>query len=831
MELDDHIHSISIENEMQRSYLDYAMSVIIGRALPDVRDGLKPVHRRIIYSQRELNNVYNRPYMKSARVVGHVIGHYHPHGDAAVYDTIVRLAQSFSMRYRLVDGQGNFGSVDGDPPAAMRYTEVRMQKVTQHMLEDLDKDTVDFVPNYDESFWEPGILPARLPNLLVNGASGIAVGMATNVPPHNLSEIVDALCALVDDPQLTWKELMEFTPGPDFPTGGIIHGRKGILNAYANGRGILKVRAKIDVEEEKKTGKETIVVTELPYQVNKARVIEKIAHLMKNKVIEGLSFVRDESDRQGMRIAMGLKRDAMSSVVINQLYKHTQLESTFGIILLAIVNGRPELLTFKQCLQYFIAHRRQIIIRRTEYDLKKAEERAHILEGFKIAIDNLDEVVRLIRGSANPAEARERLMETFGLSSIQAQEILNMRLQRLTGLEIEKVEEEYREIIKSIAWFKEILGNEQIVFTIIKDELVELKNEFGDARRTRIVENEGEITMEDMIAEEDMVVTVSQRGYIKRNPLTLYQAQRRGGKGKMGMTTSGEDFVSRLFVASTHHTFLFFTNFGRVYWRKVYEIPQAGRTARGKAIVNLLNLEEGERLATVLPVAGFEPGYNVIIATKNGLVKKTDLMAYGNPRSNGIIAVNLADGDELICARLSDGTQNVFLGSAYGKSIRFHETDVRAMGRVAQGVRGMRLADGDSIIGMEVITHGTTLLSCTENGYGKRTSIDEYPLQKRGGQGVITMRTGERNGLVVSLLAVSDEDDLMVMTNSGKIIRMPVSDISVIGRNTLGVKLVSMEPGEKIIGAAALAEQENGENGENPEQEGDQDAAETQPEE
>lgn len=808
MDLGNNVLEISIESEMKKSYLDYAMSVIIGRALPDVRDGLKPVHRRVLYAMRELKNDYNKPYKKSARVVGDVIGKYHPHGDSAVYDTIVRMAQDFSLRYPMVDGQGNFGSVDGDPAAAMRYTEVRMQKISHRMLEDLEKDTVDFIPNYDESMEEPSVLPSRVPNLLVNGSSGIAVGMATNIPPHNLGEIVDALCAIIDDPEITDEDLITIVPGPDFPTGGIIYGRAGIRSAYTTGRGIIKVRSRIMVEKDNRTGKETLVVTQLPYQVNKARVIEKIAGLMKNKNISGLSFVRDESDRDGMRIAMGLKKDEMAPVIINQLYKHTQLETSFGIILLSIVNNRPELLTFKETLQYFISHRKQIIIRRTRYELAKAEARAHILEGYKIAIDNLDEVVRLIRASNTTAEARDGLMERFGLSQVQAQAILDMRLGKLTGLEIEKVEEEYRELIQAIARFKEILASEQLVLNIVKEELIEVKDEYGDPRRTEIVDDEGEITIEDMIVEEDMVVTVSHRGYIKRNPLSLYHSQRRGGKGKLGMGTGDEDFVSRLFVASTHHTLLFFTNTGRVYWRKVYEIPQAGRAAKGKFISNLLSLAPDEKLATVMAVPEFEPGYNIIMATQNGLVKKTDLLAYSNPRSTGIIALTLADGDKLIAARISDGTQNVFLTSSSGKSIRFHESDVRTMGRTSRGVKGMTLAKGDHLVSMEVLSHGKTLFSCTENGFGKRTSLDEYPMQKRGGKGVITIRTTERNGNVVSILVVSTDDDLMLMTNAGKIIRMPIADISVIGRNTQGVKLIGMEPGEHLIGAARLAEKE-----------------------
>ena len=808
MDLGENMLEISIESEMKKSYLDYAMSVIIGRALPDVRDGLKPVHRRVLYTMHEQKNDYNKPFKKSARVVGDVMGKYHPHGDAAIYDTMVRMAQDFSLRYPLVNGQGNFGSIDGDPPAAMRYTEVRMQKMAHAILEDLDKETVDFIPNYDETIQEPTVLPTRIPNLLVNGSAGIAVGMATNIPPHNLGEIVDALCALIENPNLPKEELLQFIPGPDFPTGGIIYGKAGIHSAYTTGRGIIKIRARIMVEKDNRTGKETLVVTELPYQVNKARVIEKIAHLMKDKVIEGLAFVRDESDRDGMRIAMGLKKDEMASIIINKLYKHTQLENSFGIILLSIVNNKPELLNLKETLQYFIAHRKVVVIRRTKYELAKAEARAHILEGYKVAIDNLDEVVKLIRASSTPLEAREGLMSRFDLTQIQAQAILDMRLQKLTGLEIEKVEEEYRELIKAIARHKEILASDQLVLEIVRNELLEVKTEYNDERRTEIVDDEGEITIEDMIVEEDMVVTISHRGYIKRNPLTLYHSQRRGGKGKIGMGTGDEDFVSRLFVASTHHTLLFFTNLGRVYWRKVYEIPQAGRAAKGKFISNLLNLAPDEQLATVLDVKEFEPGYNIIMATKNGIIKKTDLLAYSNPRSNGIIALTLGDDDQLIAARISDGTQNVFLGSAFGKSIRFHESDVRAMGRVSRGVKGITLAKGDHLVGMEVLTHGKTLFSCTENGFGKRTALDEYPLQKRGGKGVITIRTHERNGAVVSILVVSNDDDLMLMTNAGKIIRMPIADISVISRNTMGVRLMGMEPGERLIGAQRLAEKD-----------------------
>jgi DNA gyrase subunit A len=797
---------ISIESEMKKSYLDYAMSVIIGRALPDVRDGLKPVHRRSLFAMRELKNDWNKPYKKSARIVGDVIGKYHPHGDTAVYDTIVRMAQNFSLRYPLIDGQGNFGSIDGDPPAAMRYTEIRMMRLAHQMLEDLEKETVDFAANYDESLTEPSVLPSKFPNLLVNGSSGIAVGMATNIPPHNLNEITEAIKAIIDNPDLTIQEIMKFVPGPDLPTAGIIYGTNGIYDAYNTGRGIIRMRGRAAVEKNKSTQKESIIITELPYQVNKAKLIENTAHLIKNKQIEGIKFVRDESDRQGMRIVIRLKKDSIAEVVINQLYKHTRLETSFGIILLAVVNNRPELLSFKEILEHFILHRKEIIIRRTRFDLKKAEDRAHILEGLKIALENLDDVISLIKESKSPAEAKIRLVEKFELTEIQAQAILDMRLQKLTGLEQEKILEEYKNILKDISRFKEILSSERIVESIIKNELTQIQNDFGDQRRTEIVESTKEITIEDMIVEEDMVVTISNSGYIKRTPITVYQSQHRGGKGKTAMAIKEEDFVKHLFVASTHHTFLFFTNMGKVYWCKVYEIPQHGRVSRGKAIVNLLNFEKDEKLATVLAVKSFEPGSHVFMATKNGLVKKTDIMAYSHPRTGGIIALNLAPGDELIGTRMTDGTMNIFLCSANGKSIRFHESDARPIGRVARGVRGMRLAAGDYIVGMEVLSHGQTLFSVTENGYGKRTSIDEYPVQKRGGMGVITIKTSERNGQVVSIMLVEEVDDLMLMTNTGKIIRMHIKGISVISRNTQGVKLINMDKGEKVVGAVGIIE-------------------------
>ena len=799
---------ISIEKEMKKSYLDYAMSVIIGRALPDVRDGLKPVHRRVLYAMHELKNDFNKPYKKSARIVGDVIGKYHPHGDTAVYDTIVRMAQHFSMRYTLVDGQGNFGSIDGDPPAAMRYTEVRMTRLSREMLEDLEKETVDFTPNYDESLSEPTVLPAKVPALIINGSSGIAVGMATNIPPHNLSEVVDATCALIDDPEITWRELMQHMPGPDFPTAGIIYGTQGIREAYESGRGIIRMRARVIIEKDKQE-RETILVTEIPFQVNKARLIEKIADLMKHKQIEGISYVRDESDREGMRIAMGLKRDAVSGVVVNQLYKHTRMESSFGIIFLAVVRQRPQVLSLKQILANFVSHRKQVIERRIRFELKRAEERAHILEGLKIALDNLDAVVKMIRQSKSPAEAKQKLISVFALTAIQAQAILDMRLQRLTGLERDKIIVEYETLLQDIARFREILASDQLVLDLIKQELLELKTQFGDERRTEIVPKTRELTLADMIVEEDMVVTISNSGYIKRNPITLYQSQRRGGKGKTAMGTKEEDFVAHLFIASTHHSFLFFTNCGKVYWCKVYDIPQVGRASLGKAIVNLLDFEDGERMTTVLAVPKFEPGNYVLMATRNGTVKKTDIMAFSQPRAGGIIALDLVPGDELIAARITDGTQNVFLGSASGKSIRFHESDIRPSGRISRGVRGMRLNAGERIVGMQALRYGQTLFVVTENGYGKRTSIDEYPVRRRGGKGVITVKTNRRNGMVVGILEVQEECDIMLVTDRGKIIRMAVDTISVISRNTQGVKLIDMEDGERVVSTACLAEHES----------------------
>ncbi len=808
MIINKEINVTTIEKEMKQSYLEYAMSVIIGRALPDVRDGLKPVHRRSLYAMQQVRNDWNKPYKKSARIVGDVMGKYHPHGDSAIYDTIVRMAQPFSLRYMLVDGQGNFGSVDGDSPAAMRYTEIRMRKIAHQMLADLEKETVDFIPNYDETLKEPSVLPTKFPSLLVNGSSGIAVGMTTNIPPHNIKEVITALNQLIDNPSMDIEDLMEYIPGPDFPTYGHIYGTKGIHEAYSTGRGIITLRAKVEVEVNKKNGQETIIVTELPYQVNKAKLVEKIAELMRDKVITGASFVRDESDRDGMRIAIGLKRDQINEVVINQLYKHTNMQTSFGIILLAIVNNRPQLLTLKEILNHFIGHRRNVIIRRTRFDLRKAEERAHILEGLKIALDHLDEAVALIRASHSPEEAKNGLISTFNLTAIQAQAILDMRLQRLTGLEREKIISEYDALLKDIAWYNEILSSDEVVLGLIKDELSELDEEFGDQRHTIIVESTAEISIEDLIAQEDMVVTVTRSGYIKRNPITLYSSQHRGGKGKTAMGTKSDDFVEHLFVASTHATFLFITNFGKVYQSKVYELPMAGRSSLGKAIVNLLNFDEGEKLATVLTVDAFVENQYVVMATKKGRVKKTLLMAYSRRRSGGLIGIRLAEGDELISARITDGDMNIFLGSEGGKVIRFREGDVRTTARGSMGVRGMRIDQDSRVVGMEVLESEDTLLTVTENGYGKRSLIEDYRIQGRGGKGVFSIKTSRRNGKMVSLLLVDDNDELMMVTDKGKLIRTSNKSINVISRNTQGVRLINLSSGEKLIGIARLPEEE-----------------------
>ncbi len=809
--------SVNIEDEMRKSYMDYAMSVIVGRALPDVRDGLKPVHRRVLFAMNELNNDYNKPYKKSARVVGDVIGKYHPHGDSAVYDTIVRMAQDFSMRHPLIDGQGNFGSVDGDSAAAMRYTEVRMDRLAHELLSDLDKETVEFGPNYDDSLEEPLVLPCKYPNLLVNGSEGIAVGMATKIPPHNLGEIIDGLIAVIDNPKLEAEELLELIPGPDFPTGGFIMGRDSIHQAYRTGRGIIPMRAKAMVEQNSRTSRESIIVTEIPFQVNKARLIEKIADLVRDKKIEGISDLRDESDRDGMRIVIELKRDSIPQVVLNQLYKMTPMHSSFGIIMLAIVKGQPQILKLREVLDLFIDHRKEIVTRRTMFELKKAEARAHILEGLKIALDNLDEVIQTIKTSANPAEAKERLISRFELSDIQAQAILEMRLHRLTGLERDKIIEEYNQVMALIKRLKEILASEVEILKIIKAELNDIKDRFGNPRRTEIIAVAADLSIEDMIVEEDMVVTVSHSGYIKRNAVSLYRAQRRGGKGATGMRPKDEDFVENLFIASTHSYILIFTSRGKVYWLKVHEIPQGGRAARGKAIVNLLNLEADEKVMTILPVKEFEEGRFIITATQKGTVKKTDLLAYSNPRQGGIIALTIDEGDSLIAARLTDGSMDILLASHNGKSIRFNESDARPMGRTARGVRGMMLEGDDEIIGMEVVSDATasTLVTVTETGYGKRTSLTEYRVQSRGGKGIITIKTGGRNGQVVDVKLVDNESDLMFITDRGKVLRTRVSALSIIGRNTMGVRLMVLEADERIVAVAKLAEKEDDEG--NPE--------------
>ena len=800
--------AVNIEDEMRKSYMDYAMSVIVGRALPDIRDGLKPVHRRILYAMQDLGNFWNKSYKKSARIVGDVIGKYHPHGDVAVYDSIVRMAQSFSLRYPLIDGQGNFGSQDGDPAAAMRYTEVRMSEIASELLADIDKETIDFVPNYDGTIEEPSILPAKTPNLLINGSSGIAVGMATNIPPHNIKEVIAGTIALIKNPDLSMDELMKIISGPDFPTAGFIYGREGIREAYRTGRGILQLRARTFIEKKAKGDKECIIISEIPYQVNKSRLIERIAELVQEKKIEGISDLRDESDREGIRIVIELKRNEITKVVLNQLYQHTQMQITFGIIMLALVDNLPKILNLKELLNHFIDYRKVIILRRTAYELKKAEHRAHILEGLKIAISNLDKIIALIRSSANPGVAREGLMKKFKLSQIQAQAILDMRLQRLTALERDKINEEYLEVGKLIKRLKQILDKEELVQEIIIEELTETRKKYGDERKTEIIEKESEINIEDLIIEEDMVVTITHNGYIKRNPISLYRSQRRGGKGVTGITTRQEDFVEDLFVASTHSFILFFTNTGKVFWQKVYEIPQAGRAAMGKAIVNLLHLSSEENIAAILPVREFEEGKHIVMATKKGLIKKTSLMAYSRPRVGGIIALGIDNGDELIAARVTDGNREIFLGSKKGKAIRFKEQAVRSMGRTARGVRGMMVGKDDEIIGMESIGEGESILTITENGFGKRTNTSEYRIQGRGGLGIITIRTTARNGNVIGMKQVTNDDEVMFITNHGNIIRIKISGISLIGRNTQGVKLIGVKKDEKVVGIARLAEKE-----------------------
>jgi len=801
---------INIEDEMRSAYLDYAMSVIVGRALPDVRDGLKPVHRRVLFGMNEMGLAWNRAYKKSARLVGDVMGKYHPHGDTAIYDTIVRMAQDFSLRYPLVDGQGNFGSVDGDPPAAMRYTEIRMAQIGHELLADIDKETVDFGPNYDETQTEPLVLPTRLPNLLVNGSSGIAVGMATNIPPHNLTEVIDGLLLMLDNPAVTVDELMAVIKGPDFPTAGFIYGAKGIGDAYRTGRGSLTLRARVRIETHPRTERESLVVTELPYQINKAKLIEKIAELVAERKIEGISDLRDESDREGMRMVIELKRGEVGAVILNQLFKHTSLQTTFGIIMIALVRNQPQVLNLHGLLSHFIEHRREVVVRRTRFDLRKAEERAHILEGLKIALDHLDAVIALIRAAASPDDAKTGLMARFGLSAIQAQAILDMRLQRLTQLEREKLVTEYQETLQKIEVLKAILASEALVRGVIRDELAEIKTKYGDERRTEIVEETAEIALEDLIAPEDVVITVSHTGYIKRNAVSLYRAQRRGGKGKMGMGTKEEDFVAALFTASTRDYLLFFTDAGKVYWLKVHQLPEAGRVAKGKAIINLLQLAEHESVTAILPVAAFREDRYVVMATQNGVVKKTELSAYANPRAGGIIALGLEEGDRLIAVHVTNGEEEVLLGTKKGLVIRFPEDNVRPMGRTAYGVKGIELEAGDKLIAMEVVRRreGATLLTVTEHGFGKRTDLAEYRSQGRGGKGIITIQTTPRNGDVVAVMQVDPEDDVMIITAGGQIIRLQVANLRVIGRNTQGVRLIDLGSSDRLAAVAILREKD-----------------------
>jgi DNA gyrase subunit A len=800
---------VNIEDEMRRSYLDYAMSVIIGRALPDIRDGFKPVHRRVLYAMHELNNEHDKPYKKSARVVGDVIGKFHPHGESAVYDTIVRMAQDFSLRYPLVDGQGNFGSIDGNPPAAMRYTEVRMSKLAHEMLADIEKNTVDFVPNYDGSLSEPVVLPSRFPNLLVNGSSGIAVGMATNIPPHNLSEICDAVVAVIKNPELTVDELLEIVPGPDFPTAGFICGRAGIRQAYRTGRGILQMRARAGVEEGKKD-KTRIVISEIPYQVNKARLIEQIAALVMEKRIEGIADIRDESDRDGIRVVVELKRGEIADVVLNNLYKYTQMQETFGVIFLAIVHNQPRILGLKELLGHFIEHRRDVIVRRTRFNLEKAEERAHILEGLKIALDNLDAIIALIRSAKTPGEAREAMRLRFKLSDLQAQAILDLRLQKLTSLERQKVLDEYAEVLQLIARYREILGNEQLVREIIVEEMLEIRKNFGDARRTQILDQAEEFSVEELIAEEEMVVTLTHSGYIKRSPLAVYRSQQRGGKGRTGMTVRDEDFVEHLFVASTHDYFLIFTNKGRVHWLKVHEIPQVGAAAKGKALVNFIGMGEGEKMAALIATRDFPDDRFVVLATTRGTVKKTALSAFSHPRSGGIIALSIDEGDSLLDARITTGSSDLFMASNQGKAIRFAEGEVRPMGRSAYGVRGMQLRNDDFLVEMDAITRQGHILTVTERGLGKRTPVEEYRVTGRGGVGIINIRTTEKGGNVIGVCEVQEDDQIMVVTQFGMVIRMAVSGISIHGRDTQGVRLINLEEGDVVVAVAKVVEKEEG---------------------
>ena len=813
--LDPNILPRNIEDEMKTSYIDYAMSVIVGRALPDVRDGLKPVHRRILFAMKEMGLRHTSAYKKSARVVGDVLGKYHPHGDSAVYDSMVRMVQDFSLRYPLLDGQGNFGSIDGDSPAAMRYTEVRMDSIADEVLADIDKETVDFTPNYDGSLVEPVILPSKLPNLLINGSAGIAVGMATNIPTHNLSEVADGLVAVIDNPDVEIPELCKIIKGPDFPTAGFIHGRRGIRSYLETGRGSVVIRAKAEIEEVK-GNREVIIINELPYQVNKAQLIMDIADLVRDKKIDGISDIRDESDRDGIRVVIEIKRDANAQIVLNQLFNHTQMQSSFGVIMLALVGNKPRVLNIKEMLSLFIEHRKEVVIRRTRFELAKAEARAHILEGLKIALDNLDAIVKTIKESKDTDAARLNLMNKFKLSKIQSQAILDMKLQQLTGLERKKIEDEYLELIKTIEKLKSILASPKEILSIIKDETLEMKEKYGDSRRTKITAEAEEMDIEDLIQEEDVAVTLSHAGYIKRIPITTYRSQRRGGRGVTGMTTREEDFVENLFVTNTHSYMLFFTSKGRVYWTRVYEIPEGNRTSKGKAIVNLLQLSsQDEKITAAIPIKSFEEekGTHLMMCTKNGTIKKIALAEFSNPRKGGIIAIGLDEGDVLIEVKHLDDHPNVLIATKKGIAIRFDREDVRPIGRSGMGVRGIKLEKGDEVIGMEVLREEDVFLTATESGYGKRTEVGKYRLQSRGGHGVINMKTTERNGNVIGIKEANDGEELMLMTQHGLTIRLPVKDVSIIGRNVQGVRLVRLEEGDRLAAIATVVQEENGENG------------------
>ncbi len=826
VEQHDNIQPIFIEDEMKSSYLDFSMSVNLSRAIPDVRDGFKPSQRRILVAMRDLNLTPGRPTRKCAKIVGQTIGDYHPHGDLAVYDTLARMAQPFSMRYPMVFGQGNFGSIDGDPPGAMRYTESRMSRLAIEMMEDIDKNTVDFMPNYDESKDEPTVLPGKFPNLLCNGSLGIGVGMASNLPSHNLGEVVDGIVAVIDNPEISIEEIAGHIKGPDFATGAIIYGRNAINEYFHTGRGKIKVRARTTIEVHEQSEKETIVVTEIPYKVNKSSLIEKIADLVREKQVLGITDIRDESDRSGMRIAIDVRRDIPGNIVLNHLFKMTPLETTIGVTMLALVDGRPRVLDIKECIQHFIDHRHEVLVRRTSFDLEKAEQRAHIVEGLRVALDNVDRVIEILRGSQTGEEAMEVLVDEFGLSQAQVEAILDMRLQRLTGLERDKLEEEYNELVARIRDFRDILSRLERRMQIIKEEMIDLKERFGDDRRTELIDIEGDLSIEDLIADEEMVITISHAGYIKRLPMDTYRSQNRGGKGITGMKTREEDFVEHLFSASTHSYILFFTNRGKCYWLKVWEIPEAGRTARGKAIVNLLQLGQGESVAAFLPIRTFDDEHYIMMVTRNGLVKKTVLSAYGNPRRNGIVALNILEGDALIEALLTDGDNDIVIASRNGQAVRFHEGDVRTMGRGAQGVRGIRLGDEDRVVGMLASGRDTTLLSVTENGYGKRTGIENYRLTRRASKGVTNIQTSERNGSVVSIHAVSDEDELMIITVKGLIIRLPVRDLRPIGRNTQGVRLINLGEGDRVIDVSRITPGDEEDDSESTESAEDSDTTE-----